>query len=146
MNAMKTWLGLLACAGMLAAGAPAQAQPAGAGAEAPAEATEDATDWASWIQQLEAEAKKLRELRKTEAALAQEVSRARSRRYPRGEERQRLFDAHERARKDLDETERHLGELTEQARQAGVPQGMLQDYEELAESPASAAGDADSDW
>lgn len=127
MNATKLLLGLLAAAVLAAA------------------ATDESQDWATWIQQLEDEARKLRELRKTEAALQEEVSRALSRRYPRGAEKERLLAAHERAKKDLADTERQLGTLTEQARQAGVPQGMLQDYEALAESPASAGAD-DSEW
>lgn len=138
MNPTKPLLGLLACAALWAAppAAGAQARTGTVGAEA--SAPDEGADWATWIRTLEDEAKKLRELEKTAAALDTEVSRARSRRYPRGAERERLFAAHERAHNDLADARRQLPELVEQARRAGVPQGMLQEYEALAETPASA--------
>lgn len=138
MTATKTLLGLLACAALLAATPPASAQERADASGAEAIAPDPGADWATWIGTLEDEAKKLRELEKTVAALDAEVSRARSRRYPRGAERERLFAAHERARNDLADARRQLPELLEQARRAGVPQGMLQEYEALAETPASA--------
>lgn len=147
MNATtRNGCALLACLGWLASAAPAAAEPPGAADRAPAAAPDESADWATWIQQLETEAKKLRELRSTEAALQEEVGRALSRRYPRGAEKDRLLAAHERARDDLAETQQQLAELTEQARQAGVPQGMLQDYEELAEPPPASGTDDESDF
>jgi hypothetical protein len=145
MNATKGVLGLLAAAALASAAPPAAAQGSGGAGGTTAAAIDESQDWATWIQQLEDEARKLRELRKTEAALQEEVGRALSRRRPRGEEKARLLAARDRAVADLAAAERQLGALTEQARQAGVPQGMLQDYEELAESPASAGAD-DSEW
>ena len=74
-------------------------------------------------------------------------SEALSRRYPRGEEKARLLAANERAKKDLAEAEAQLPELVEQARQAGVPQGLLQDYEDLADEYAAKNDDDDEgDW
>lgn len=147
MNATtKSGLLLLACLAMLAGVAPAAAQPPSAAGATDAAAADESADWPTWIQQLETEAKKLRELRKTEAALQEEVGRALSRRYPRGAEKERLLAAHQRAQHDLAETQEQLAELTEQARQAGVPQGMLQDYEELAEPPPASAADDGTDF
>jgi len=152
MNATKTLLGLVACAAMLAAAPPAGAQgAAGAKPGADAAASAEAEDWSSWIKTLEQGAQKLRELRKTEAALQTEVGRALSRRYPRGEEKEKLLAAHARAQKDLAEAREQLPELIEQARQAGVPQGMLQEYEDLAVEPApanadGASGDESDSW
>lgn len=138
MNATKPLLALLACAAVWTAAAmPADAQAREGAADARIAAPAEGADWASWIRTLEDEAKKLRELEKTASALDAEVSRARSRRYPRGAERERLFAAHERAHDDLAAARRQLPELLEQARRAGVPQGMLQEYEALAETPAS---------
>ena len=99
------------------------------------------------MKSLEDHARKLRELRKTAAALEAEVGEALSRRYPRGEEKARLLAANERAKKDLAEAEAQLPELVEQARQAGVPQGLLQDYEDLADEYAAKNDDDDEgDW
>jgi len=136
MNARNALLGLLACALMVAAAAPAPAA-AGAAAESESAAPDEPQDWASWIKTLDDSAKKLHELRRIEGKLQDDVEKAVSRRYPRGEEKQRLLAAHERAKADLEEAEQQHPELLEQARQAGVPQGLLQDYEDLAEAPAS---------
>jgi hypothetical protein len=147
MNATKTVLRLWLCAGLLASAPPAGAQAASADTNAEAAASdesEESNDWAGWIQTLEQEAKELGQLRKTEAALQAEVAEAIARRRPRGEEKERLLAAHLRAQKDLGEAEAQFPDLVEQARQAGVPQGLLQDYEDLAEPPANA--DDGSDW
>jgi hypothetical protein len=137
MNARNALLGLLACTLTLAAATPAGAQAGGRAAAAGNAAADESEDWASWIQTLDESAKKLRDLRRIEGQLQDEVDKAVSRRYPRGEEKQRLLAAHQRAQHDLAEAEQEHPELLEQARQAGVPQGLLQDYEDVAEAPAS---------
>lgn len=149
MIATRGWYGLVACAGLLLAALPAGAQTSATRTGVEASQVGDSDDWSSWVQTLEEHAQKLRELRKTEGALQAEVDRAKSRRYPRGAERERLFAAHSRAQKDLAEAEAQLPDLLEQARQAGVPQGLLQDYEDLAEehpANAAAADDDDGGW
>ncbi len=115
---------------LLAITGPAGAQSA-EGAHSPASAVAATEDWSTWIGELEKSAQKVRSLRETTAALEADVSRMRSRRYPRGEERARLEAAYERARTQLEEAETAHPALLEQARQAGVPQGMLQDFEEI---------------
>lgn len=145
MIATKGWCMLVACAGLLLAAPMAAAQASGARAGIEASQDGDSDDWSSWVQTIEEHAQKLRELRKTEGALQAEVDRAKARRYPRGEERERLFAAHARAQKDLAEAEAQLPELLEQARQAGVPQGLLEDYEDLAEEHPANADDSDDD-
>jgi len=138
MNARNALLGLLACALAVSAAAPARAQAAAsAAAESEGAMPDESQDWASWIKTLDDSARKLRELRRTESQLQDAIDKAISRRYPRGEEKQRLLAAHERAKADLAEAEQQHPELLEQARQAGVPQGLLQDYEDLPEAPAS---------
>jgi hypothetical protein len=144
MNATKTLLGLWLCAGLLATAPLAAAQSAGVAADPEAAAPDESDDWAGWIQTLEQEAKELGQLRKTQAALQAEVDKANTRRYPRGEEKERLLAANLRAQKDLGEAQAEFPDLIEQARQAGVPQGLLQDYEDLAEPPDNA--DDGSDW
>ncbi|MEB2343108.1 MAG: hypothetical protein OZ948_00015 [Deltaproteobacteria bacterium] len=140
MIARKVLPGVLA--GLLVAGlaAPLAAAAQAASAAGAASAAPDASqDWASWIQTLDESAKKLRELRRIEGQLQDEVDKAISRRYPRGAEKERLLAALARAQADLAEAEQQHPELLEQARQAGVPQGLLQDYEDLgADTPASA--------
>lgn len=144
--ATKGWCGIVACAGLLLAGLPASAQTGAVRAGIEAGQPDESSDWASWVKTLEEHARKLRELRKTADALQAEVDRAKSRRYPRGAERARLFDAHARAQRDLAEAEAQLPELLEQARQAGVPQGLLQDYEDLVEEHPANASDYDGEW
>jgi hypothetical protein len=130
--------GLLACAlAAAAAPVPARAEAERAAPGADDSLRDESQDWASWVQQLDESARKLRELRRIESQLQAEIDKAISRRYPRGEEKQRLLDAHERAKADLAEAEQQHPDLLEQARQAGVPQGLLQDYEDVAEAPAS---------
>lgn len=98
------------------------------GAEAPIQISED---WSTWIAQLEESAQQVRTLRGITAELEADVSRMRSRRYPRGEERERLLAAFERAQTQLAEAEAKHPALLEEARQAGLPQGMLSDFEEI---------------
>lgn len=130
--------GLLGCALVVAAApAPARAQAGASAAGSESALPDESQDWASWIQTLDESARKLRELRRIEGQLQDEIDKAISRRYPRGEEKQRLLAAHERAQADLAEAEQQHPDLLEQARQAGVPQGLLQDYEDVAETPAS---------
>lgn len=128
---------LLAAGAMAPFDAAAQSAAAGSRSARTSSQAEEPLDWDDWIQRLDDSARKLRELRRIEAKLSAEVERAKSRRYPRGEERQRLFDAWERARNDLAQAELAHPELLEQARQAGVPAGLLQDYEDVDEAPAS---------
>lgn len=115
---------------LLAIAVPAWGQSAG-GAQSPDSALEVTEDWSTWVATLEESAQQVRSLRKITADLESDVSRMRSRRYPRGEERERLLAAYERARTQLEEAEANHPALLEQARQAGVPQGVLQDFEEI---------------
>lgn len=115
---------------LLAIAGPAGAQSAG-GAQSSDPVLDVTEDWSTWISEIEKSAQKVRSLRETTAALEADVSRMRSRRYPRGEERARLEAAYERARTQLEEAEAAHPALLEQARQAGVPQGILQDFEEI---------------
>ncbi|MCL4683976.1 hypothetical protein KJ059_04390 [Myxococcota bacterium] len=91
----------------------------------------DPMDWSEWISALAESREKVRSLRATVAKMDAEVSRMRSRRYPRGEEKERLLAASERANAALADAEAAHPALLEQARQAGVPAGLLQDFEEL---------------
>ena len=124
--------GVVAAIGSLLLGiaAPAWGQ-AQTGAVAPDAALEAPEDWSTWVATLEESAQKVRSLRKIHAALEADVSRMRSRRYPRGEERERLLAAYGRAQSQLAEAEANHPALLEQARQAGVPLGLLQDFEEI---------------
>ncbi len=106
-------------------------------AEAPVAGAPDdvADDWATWIGTLEESAQNLRSLRKITEELEGEVTRMNIRRYPRGEEKERMLAAYERAQTQLAEAEANHPELLEQARQAGLPGGILQDFED---TPAAA--------
>jgi len=136
MKAANAGLGALALVLALAAAAPLAARAAAAAGEKPAAGGEE-MDWQSWVQQLQESADKVRDLRRINAKMDDEVSAMRSRRYPRGEEKQRLLDAQVRAKDDLAEAETQHLDLVEQARQADVPAGLLQDYEEVEELPAA---------
>lgn len=135
MKAANAGLGALALVWALGIATPFAAHGAPAG-QKPAAGGEE-MDWQSWVQQLQESADKVRDLRRINAKMDDEVSAMRSRRYPRGEEKQRLLDAQGRARDDLAEAEALHTDLLEQARQADVPPGLLQDYEEVAELPAA---------
>jgi len=115
---------------LLAIAVPASGQSAGS-AKSPESALEVTDDWSTWVATLEESAQKVRSLRKITGELESDVSRMRSRRYPRGEEREKLLAAYERARTQLEEAEAAHPALLEQARQAGVPPGVLQDFEEI---------------
>jgi hypothetical protein len=84
---------------------------------------------AAWIDRIEAAAAQLEktraQLRANEAAL----SRARHRRYPRGEALQTLETSVESGRAALEAAEAELPALLEQARRAGVPPGTLLRFE-----------------
>lgn len=132
-NAIQRGLGILGFGLLLATAMPVRAEaPKSAGVTAPDH--EVSADWATWTETLAESAQKVRSLRAKVTEMDAEVSRMRSRRYPRGEERARLLAAFERARTELEEAEASHPLLLEEARQAGVPQGMLQEFEEI---PAS---------
>lgn len=142
MIARNVLQGALTCVLVTGLAGPVHAAAPANSATGTARAAPDASqDWSSWIKTLDESAKKLRELSRIEGQLQDEVDKAISRRYPRGAEKERLLAALERAQADLAEAQQQHPELLEQARQAGVPQGLLQDYEDLADESPAANGD-----
>ena len=104
-----------------------------AAAADPAKPSDEATAQvvsAAWETRLTEAHAKLEQARTRAASSEQAVTRARHRRYPRGDAFDDLQAAAEADRKALTAAEAELPELLEQARQAGVESGVLRRFEE----------------
>jgi septal ring factor EnvC (AmiA/AmiB activator) len=120
------WLVALALAGALfPLPAPAAAEPAKA-SEAPG-LTDEAV--AAWVVRLDEAQEKLARTRSRLAADEAALTRARHRRYPRGEALDALKARVAKGRTDLEAAETELPALLEEARRAGVPPGALRRFE-----------------
>jgi hypothetical protein len=105
--------------------APSFGEPAKAGeSEELSSVTEDA-----WIDRIETAAAQLEKTRAQLRANEGALTRARHRRYPRGDALQTLETSVEVGRAALEAAEAELPELLEQARRAGVPPGTLLRFE-----------------
>lgn len=98
----------------------------------PAEPREDASEpvAAAWEARLAEAQAKLTTARERVATSERALTRARHRRYPRGEAFDDLVAAAADARKTLADAEAELPELLEQARSAGVEPGALRRFED----------------
>jgi hypothetical protein len=118
--AIATALGIL-----FALPAPSFGDPAKASESAPLpEVTVEA-----WVDRIEAAAADLEKTRARLRADEGALTRARHRRYPRGEALAELEASVEAGRAALEKAEAELPELLEQARRAGVPPGRLRHLE-----------------
>jgi len=110
--------------------APAHAEPAKA-EPAKAEPVELAPEVvAGWVERLEEAQAKLAKTRTKLAADEAALSRARHRRYPRGDALDELEVAVRQGRRDLADAEAALPALLEEARRAGVPAGARMRFED----------------
>ncbi len=82
-----------------------------------------------WIEKIELEQERAAEARGDVARLEQEISRAKRRRYPRGEALREKIDALEAAREAGAKAEALIPELLDNARRAGVSPGALREFE-----------------
>ncbi len=100
----------------------------------------------AWKAKLENAVTILREARQNSNTADYNLTRARTRRYPRGEGLQELRDLQARFAKELVEARAALDETIEEARRAGVPSGILADYwdiQEQIEAERAASEDGD---
>ena len=84
---------------------------------------------ADWVSRLDTARQDLRATRTLVAELRADIGRMRRENYPRGDARAELLERYEKQQAHLAELELEFPELLEQARRAGVPAGILQDYE-----------------
>ncbi|MCU0670909.1 MAG: hypothetical protein MUF70_16390, partial [Myxococcota bacterium] len=139
MNRFTLALALALTAG-LAAAPPASAQ---AGATDPGAASTEAEDeTAAWMKQLEDARLRLRDASERVDRLENAKGRGAARRYPRGDAKAAYLADLAAARAERDDARRSYPDIVDDARRAGVPPGLLSDYEEEAET-ALAAAEAD---
>ena len=82
-----------------------------------------------WIEKIELEQNRAEKARGDIARLESEISKAKRRRYPRGEALREKFDALEEARATNARAEALIPELFDRARRAGVTPGALRHLE-----------------
>lgn len=114
-------LALSFAAAFAAAGDPAKPNP-----EAVAASEEVAAAWEARLDEAQA---RITTARERVATSERALTRARHRKYPRGEALDGLAEAAEQARTALADAEAELPELLDQARAAGVEPGVLRRFE-----------------
>ena len=124
------WTLLLGLAAPVAAGGPppdgGRKSTAGVAVAVPA-APRPAADAGlqEWPQRLADAERRVREAQRNARTAKSDYGRARSRKYPRGKERQALLDRIDATRVERDEAESEFSALVEAARRDGVPAGIL---------------------
>lgn len=132
----------LGFAAWLAAPLPASAQ-AGATDPGTAAGADDAGDeMKAWVEQLDDARARLHDADERVARLENAKGRGAARRYPRGDAKEAYLADLAAAREERNDARRAYPEVVEDARRAGVPNGVLADYEDEAEA-ALAAADAE---
>lgn len=122
---------------------PGSAQPPAAPAPDAAAAAANAPDdeQAGWIQKLDEAAARVTAAQKNIARLTDAKGRGAARRYPRGDAKEKYLDDLEAARKELAEAQEALPAVVEEARRAGVTNGVLDRYENPAANVDDQGGD-----
>lgn len=93
----------------------------------------EGTDGEVWQARLHNAELEVREAQHNSEAAEWGYNRARTRRYPRGEALAALRDRRDTMRQERDAAEQVFVDLVEEARQAGVPNGTLADFMDLAD-------------
>ena len=128
---------LVATVAVLApAGAEEQAPPA---ADASAEANDGDAEVARWVKQLDDAKLRLEAAQKQLETLTNAKGRGAARRYPRGDAKAKYLDDLAETRTEYEAARHALPDVVEDARRAGVPAGVLDPYEALAEAAAPTA-------
>ncbi len=86
---------------------------------------------AGWIQRLDDAAARVVSAQKQVDQLVDAKGRGAARRYPRGEAKEKYLKDLDAARKELADAKRALPALVDEARRAGVPNGVLDRYESM---------------
>jgi septal ring factor EnvC (AmiA/AmiB activator) len=105
----------------------------GASAAPPEQPPAAVAEYADWVKALDQSAQNIDEARSRVAALQEEFTKVKRRRQVRGDAKAELEARLEQAQRDLAKAEQQLPELLAQARQEGVPPGILYPYEQLAQ-------------
>jgi hypothetical protein len=100
-----------------------------AGRIAPAAGADEPESWAGWVQSLEKSVADIRELQAKVDEMEGTLALSHHRRWPRGEAKAKLIADLAAAREELADAREKHPEILEQARQAGVPAGVLDQYE-----------------
>lgn len=116
---MATFLRALVVAAILIAAGRVVAQPA---------AVSDEPE-SYWLEKIELEQTRAEQARSEIVRLESEISKAKRRRYPRGEALREKIEALELARATSERAEALIPELMDQARRAGVSPGALRHLE-----------------
>jgi hypothetical protein len=103
---------------------PPPAPPKGARGAAGA-----ADDYSGWIRTLEQSEQRVKDLRTRVATLQDLIDKSVHRRYPRGAEKAKMIADLAQSKQALAEAEARHPDLLDQARRAGVPPGILSQYE-----------------
>jgi hypothetical protein len=119
--------------------APAFAQSGAAVSDDPA--TNEETELAGWQTRLDEALARITSARQNIERLEGAKGRGAARRYPRGDAKEKYIEELEAAREELADAEEAMPELLEEARRAGVPNGVLDRYES-AEAGASEEEDS----
>ncbi|RIK98756.1 MAG: hypothetical protein DCC71_20820 [Proteobacteria bacterium] len=127
---MKSAAYALAVAASLALAAPAMAQRGATDPNAIAAEEQEAEALAAWTKRLGEARARLDAAERELAELEGAKGRGAHRRYPRGEAKGKYLERLDAARSERDAAARALPELLEEARRAGVPNGVLSRYEE----------------
>jgi hypothetical protein len=131
-----TWL----AAGLHASAQSGAADPGTAGVSDEANDAED--EMAAWVKQLEDARARLHAASQRVDELENAKGRGAARRYPRGDAKQQYLADLASAHAERNDARRAFPVAVEDARRAGVPAGVLSDYEDEAEA-AMAAADAE---
>lgn len=115
--------------------------------DASAETGDEAAEIARWVKQLDDSKMRLEVAQKQLETLSNAKGRGAARRYPRGDAKAKYLDDLAQTRTEYEAARRALPDAVEEARRAGVPAGVLEPYESLAEAaaPMANADDVPSD-
>lgn len=120
---------------------PLLAQPPASPAPEEPAATAEEDSEAAWVKRLDEAAARLAGAQRQVEQLEGAKGKGASRRYPRGDAKAKYLDDLEAAHTELADARAALPELVEEARRAGIPNGVLDRYETAAED----AGVSDAD-
>jgi hypothetical protein len=105
----------------------------------------EAAEIKAWIKELEDARARLRDANERLARLDAIKGRGAANRYPRGDAKAKYLSEIQSAQDERDDAVRAFPQVVEDARRAGVPPGVLSDYEDEADAMVAAADAAADD-